>query len=330
MVLIFSQNFEYSTDMVILELIALGQTVIRINGDDDIYKFDSITDEGIFFCNTLTNEIINLEKADACWWRRSGLTRRQFTAKEIPDLTIDKINLTELLNGKKNILDDEIRAIIEYINTRLLDIVPIKLGKPKYNLNRLITAGIAKKFGFKIPEHNIITRGNQLTTYRTSKTKYVTKAISNGIYELVGNHRFYTYTEILENDCCDMSENIKFFPSLISSLIEKAIEIRTFFLAGRFYSMAIFSQSNEKTSIDYRKYANNRQEPYLIPEKESVKLKNVFDALDLNTGSADLIIDRNNEFIFLEINPVGQFDMTSKPCNYHLHKKVAEFLIYGN
>jgi len=40
-----------------------------------------------------------------------------------------------------------------------------------------------------------------------------------------------------------------------------------------------------------------------------------------------MIRARNGDFIFLEINPVGQFGMTSIPCNYFLEKKIAEHLI---
>ncbi len=51
------------------------------------------------------------------------------------------------------------------------------------------------------------------------------------------------------------------------------------------------------------------------------------DKLDLNCGSIDMIVNTKNEFIFLEVNPVGQFGMVSEPCNYFLEKKVAEFLL---
>jgi D-alanine-D-alanine ligase-like ATP-grasp enzyme len=45
--------------------------------------------------------------------------------------------------------------------------------------------------------------------------------------------------------------------------------------------------------------------------------------LKLNTGSIDMIYTNDSKFIFLEVNPVGQFGMVSKPCNYNLEKKIA-------
>ena len=49
--------------------------------------------------------------------------------------------------------------------------------------------------------------------------------------------------------------------------------------------------------------------------------------LKLNCGSIDLIKAKDGNLVFLEVNPTGQFGMTSTPCNYNLHKKIANKLI---
>ncbi len=51
------------------------------------------------------------------------------------------------------------------------------------------------------------------------------------------------------------------------------------------------------------------------------------DKIGLNCGSLDFIVDINDKFYFLEVNPTGQFGMVDFPCNYNLHKIVAEQLI---
>lgn len=87
--------------------------------------------------------------------------------------------------------------------------------------------------------------------------------------------------------------------------------------------MAILSQSDEKTKIDFRKYNEekpNRNVPFKLPDDIDQKIKQLFKYLDLNTGSVDLIVDHQENFYFLEINPVGQFGMVSYPCNYFLEK----------
>ena len=50
-------------------------------------------------------------------------------------------------------------------------------------------------------------------------------------------------------------------------------------------------------------------------------------SLDLKTGSIDMILTPEGDYYFLEVNPVGQFSMTSSPCNYNLEKRIAEYLM---
>lgn len=97
--------------------------------------------------------------------------------------------------------------------------------------------------------------------------------------------------------------------------------------------MAIFSQSNSQTNVDFRKYDDklpNRCVPYILPNKIENALRDLMNSLNLNTGSIDLIVDTQDNYYFLEINPVGQFGMVSQPCNYYLEKKVAEYLVQNN
>ncbi|WP_295232443.1 grasp-with-spasm system ATP-grasp peptide maturase [uncultured Chryseobacterium sp.] len=330
MIVIFSIRFDHSTNAVVEILKNLGEKVVRINGDDDIYKFDSLNDKGIYFINTITQEIVNLLDAKACWWRRTGLRYNNFISHPITgNSSKDEIDLFQFTNQKSQYLKDEYLALKDYIFKKVYDNCEINLGTSTYNLNRLIVLDIATKYGLKTPNFEVITTEKQIQDSLISLGKVVTKAISNGIYDYIENNRFYTYTELLEEEFYTQSNYI-LFPSLISSLVNKSLEIRSFYIDGHFYSMAIFSQSNEKTRIDFRKYSNNRNEPYKLPFNIEEKLKKIFIELNLNCGSADLILDENGEYVFLEINPVGQYGMTSEPCNYGLDIIIANYLRYGN
>ncbi|WP_293933429.1 hypothetical protein [Sphingobacterium sp. UBA6645] len=45
--------------------------------------------------------------------------------------------------------------------------------------------------------------------------------------------------------------------------------------------------------------------------------------LGFNTGSIDLILTPDGDYVFLEINPEGQFGMVPHPCNYFLEREMA-------
>jgi glutathione synthase/RimK-type ligase-like ATP-grasp enzyme len=123
-----------------------------------------------------------------------------------------------------------------------------------------------------------------------------------------------------------------FAESLFQALIPKKYEIRSFFFQDKFYSMAIFSQNDDQTKVDFRNYnwkKPNRNVPFQLPAWLEDKLYKLMKLLGLHSGSFDLIFTPEGEYVFLEVNPVGQFGMVSIPCNYGLEKILAEYLANG-
>lgn len=333
MILIFSISNDYATAEVIKRINKLGQKVIRINRDDNNFKFYKLTEEKILFKNTRDKKIYNLLEAKSCWWRRTGLTKNHFQqSKKRTNFNPDGFNLNQLIIGPWNLLLTESNDLIEFIQARIYQNCKINIGSPlRYDLNKLKVLLLAEKHGLTTPKYEIISNLNQIENNKFSNDNFVTKAICEGVYKTIENYHFYSYTESYSVDeFVREKSDVPVFPSLIMEQIEKTIEIRSFFLAGTFYSMAIFSQTNEQTKIDFRKYDSekpNKREPFQIPEVIEEKLKKIFLELDLNCGSIDLIIDKNGNYVFLEINPVGQYNMTSDPCNYNIDSIIANYLI---
>lgn len=137
------------------------------------------------------------------------------------------------------------------------------------------------------------------------------------------------YTTLIEEEHLHKIPNC-FLPSMIQKAIPKQFEVRVFFLMGECYSMAIMSQDDKDTKTDYRKYNfgnPNRFLPFQLPEDIKKKVVDLMARLSLNTGSIDFILTPENEYVFLEVNPTGQFGMVDYSCNYGLHEKVANLLI---
>ena len=135
-------------------------------------------------------------------------------------------------------------------------------------------------------------------------------------------------TEILKKNVANFHKN-RFFPSLIQEYVEKLFELRIFFLNDNFYSMAIFSQLDDQTKIDFRKYNRAipaRRVPFNLPNEIKDKIIKLMRTLNLNCGSLDFIVDLDGNFYFLEVNPVGQFGMVSSPCNFFLEKEIVNYL----
>lgn len=196
--------------------------------------------------------------------------------------------------------------------------------------NKIIDLINASKCGLSIP-YTLVTQNKKELAFFFNKQagEIITKSLGGSI-------RFETEDEILwgkgttlvtQADIDESSDY--FFPSLFQKNIEKEFEIRSFLFKKKFYSMAIFSQKDNKTSLDFRNYNHsfpNRLIPFKLPDKIATKLLKFAEITDLDTGSFDLIVTKKEkEFIFLEVNPYGQFGWLSKNCNYYLEKQIAEY-----
>ena len=184
----------------------------------------------------------------------------------------------------------------------------------------------------KTPPTVITTTKKELVDFYRINGKIITKPISytptftqdNNSYTNNGTHL------VNINDIEELDDT--FSPTCFQKYIDKQFEVRVFYLKGKLYSMAIFSQMNEKTKIDFRNYDYgnpNRTVPYQLPKSIEEKIKKILLYLKYDTCSIDIIYSTDNEYYFLEINPSGQFEWLSENCNYYIEKDIAKYLLNG-
>lgn len=193
--------------------------------------------------------------------------------------------------------------------------------------NKLLSLKYAADCGFEIPDTFVTNNKEDLFHFIETEKRYITKSLYRSPSLETSEYTFKgAGTSFLE---LDEIEDI-FSPSLIQEYIEKEIEIRIFFIKDFFFSMAIFSQNDEQTKVDFRNYNHtkqNRNVPFNLPDFVLKKLKKFTKKTNHDTGSIDLILTTKGKYVFLEINPMGQYDWVSQNCNYHIDKTIAEILI---
>ncbi|HLV23265.1 MAG TPA: grasp-with-spasm system ATP-grasp peptide maturase [Moheibacter sp.] len=296
MILIYTITLDNSTSEVIDWLNLWDFSVKRINGDVG-YKLK--VDETIFI------EGVSIDDFKSYWYRKGMFS----------GLTVPRLN---------NFL---VQSFLEENRIKILQYVEAKLCKKKYlnryfnsNLNKLLVLEQAKKAGLKVPD--FVLTDNLKDVHK----QFIYKSVNEGSYIEVEDYGFSAYTEMYYY-YKEKIYGITFF----QEFIEKKYELRIFYLDGRFFSMAIFSQKDAQTRVDFRHYNNdrpNRNIPFKLPDFIEGKLDLLMKKLDLKSGSIDMIVSKDMKYYFLEVNPVGQFGMVSYPCNYHLEKEIAEYLSY--
>ncbi|HEY0739515.1 MAG TPA: hypothetical protein VGD69_31615 [Herpetosiphonaceae bacterium] len=128
----------------------------------------------------------------------------------------------------------------------------------------------------------------------------------------------------------DLVEGEQFIPtpSIFQPYIEKAFELRIVVVGRRIFACAIHSQQSDRSREDWRRYdlENTPYLPYTLPAEIEAKLLAFMDRLGLVFGSIDMIVTPDGEYIFLEINPGGQFDWIAQRTGMPIYQHVAALL----
>lgn len=326
MILIFSEEVDMSTDSVCEWIDYLGGRFKRLNGSvftPDPSKF------------TYALQLDNRNGLDVTFFFKG----KPLPASKIRSVWFRRDEPTDPYKGMDGIRDRELRHTLlahsqrELVRAKEYFFVAL-LQKPHLGnhlikeMNKFQSLLVAAKHGLDIP---LSLLSNDLATQRrfVEKQPTINKAIrETDFFKSSQADVFVSYTSGVTKP--DLSDNG--FPSFLQGRVEKDFEIRVFYLKGRFYPMAIFSQKDTKTAVDYRRYnlaKPNRNVPYRLPGPVQEALHNTMQELGLDNGSIDLIKTPDGKYVFLEVNPVGQFGMTSKPCNYYIEKEIAHILLHA-
>lgn len=312
MILIQTTESDLSTNDVLDWIYHINpiQKVIRLNGKSIISSISIGADISI----EINGKSIFLSEVKSVWYRRGEFSLAENESSEDFSLHILAYAQT-VISGSH---------YFSAANT---------IGKfsdnTKNKINNIIAA---RHHGLKVP-HSLFT--NTLKAIEKIDSHHViTKGLANDTIKLIFNDNeeccLNLINSVFPKDSLNKKDNSSVtIPSFFQEYIEKKYELRIFYLKGEFFCMAIFSQQNEKTRLDFRNYdmeKPNRNVPFNLPKEIEYKLDKLMQAIDMDCGSIDMIYTPTGEYVFLEVNPVGQYQWVERYCNYPLSKRIAEIL----
>lgn len=230
----------------------LEKMVIRVNEDTEVI-IEELSKNDVKL--RIENEIFRLNDIDAIWYRRGNLNIKMPSFNRIKKHYIDQYN------------EEETKEIISYVYGLLKTKKHIN-DFNNYRINKLEVLRYCYLADIQSAPF-IITQTKQtlLSFYHRCKGRIITKSVKSTFSVRSKNDLFssFTYMPTIKDIEALPKE---FVPTFFQEYIEKRFEIRTFYLDGVFSSMAIFSQNNPRTLIDFRNYdakRPNRLSPFMIP-----------------------------------------------------------------
>jgi hypothetical protein len=173
----------------------------------------------------------------------------------------------------------------------------------------------AVKAGLLIPETLITNSVNAARNFLEPQQRGV-------IFKaLTGTSWQFTETREFEAAHFDHLSKLCFAPAIFQEKIECGTDIRITIVDEQFFAVAV-RPNHPGAKLDWRLDLSADISPFSLPSKICAKLLVLMRLLGIRFGAVDMRVNRREEYIFLEVNPGGQFLF----CEIHAGQPISAAL----
>jgi hypothetical protein len=250
-----------------------------------------------------TNKRIDLSSIETIWWRRGRIP------KEDPKISNDLKNYIHL-EWKHFILGIEAFTNSRWVNS------PIANYKANIKSFQLV---VALQVGLEIPETRITNDPHSVQELFARSDSVIFKHIGDAQKPLTG-------TRELNKAHLDKLDILKNCPAIFQENIKADLDIRVTAFGTSMYAIEIESQ-NGQSPLDWRFDHTVQFREHSLNGSVSSKLFNMMKIFGLEFCIFDLRLTKTGTYIFLEINPNGQYLFLELLTQIPLSNYMAEFLL---
>ncbi|MEH2324301.1 MAG: MvdC family ATP-grasp ribosomal peptide maturase [Nostoc sp.] len=184
--------------------------------------------------------------------------------------------------------------------------------------NKLRQLKIASEVGLVIPR-TIVTNNPQQTRefFGEVKGKMVAKLLRPLSYGMQASSFFMYTSAVKEEDLLD-AETLRYCPVVFQEQIPKQLELRAVYVNGNLFVGALDASEYAASTQDWRRGTKEilTWQPYQLPDKLIRCLDAFMARFGLIFGAFDFIKTPSGEYVFLEINPTGEWGMLERDLEY--------------
>lgn len=205
------------------------------------------------------------------------------------------------------------------------------VNEPQRNLqggNKVRQLRLAARSGLAIPRTLVTNDAEQVRHFfRELGGQMVAKLLLPLSQSMDRSGPFMPTSEVGEEDLAAL-ETLRYAPMIFQERVAKALELRAMYVGGRLYTGAIDARASAAGKIDWRMAEGDAcWQPGSLPAEVSARLARLMDELGLVYGAIDLILTPAGEYVFLEVNPLGEWGMLEQELGLPISHAVAEALL---
>jgi glutathione synthase/RimK-type ligase-like ATP-grasp enzyme len=314
-VLLISNKSDITTDFIVRELSMRNVTFYRFNTEElGNTVFISLQVDSNTF--RLQDEMIEKE------FDLLSFSSVYFRRPELPFL-----NDTSLSTGEAQFIRNESSLLLEGIYKILAKaywVSPlVSIREAENKIHQLI---LAREIGLRIP-HSLISN-----VYETSKAFFIhnrleciVKPLKSGFLEDTNGSRVI-FTSSITSFPVDSAE-IESCPHFFQNEIRKKVDVRVTVAGDRIFAVAIHSQDSSESKTDWRRSDKQlKYSKFVLPAYLEELCFRLLKVMNLRFGAIDFVLNEEEEYIFLEINPNGQWAWIETQTSYEISKQLVNML----
>jgi glutathione synthase/RimK-type ligase-like ATP-grasp enzyme len=220
-------------------------------------------------------------------------------------ITVDRVGLSE--NTAVRFLDNERISMLNSFFNMLADRYwisrPSSITAASDKPQQLVRA---KQLGLTVPKTILTTEPASIYTLMDDAGPFlIAKRLS-----ATTDGEPVVYTTDLQRETLDLfKEDFRCCPTLVQERITKALDVRVTVVHDTSFAVEIHSQEHADAKVDWRRtpITNLRCLPHDLPKYVHDTLVSLTASYGLRYSASDLILTPDGNYVFLELNPNGQW-----------------------
>lgn len=310
-VLILSTIADVATDHVVRGLATQGVSLHRINTEDLPFSRTLGLELGTELEPAISLDGLRQPNPSAIWYRRVRSPARP----------------PEMQEGVYEFCLQENRAVllgsVSAYQSRWMS-HPADVWRAELKPYQLC---LAQQLGLRVPRTLVTNDPNAIRNAFQSFGPMVAKAARSG-YAVVDGLERSIYTSRLLAEHLEYVDEARLSPAIYQELIPKRYDVRATVVGTKVFAVAIHSQSDPAAEVDWRHTVNPDlpHTPIELPSSVQARVLELMSKLGLSYGAVDLVQRPDGEFVFLEVNPNGQWLWIDEQLGLGISEAIVNWL----
>ena len=319
MIIIITNKEDITVDYIVRAFRKDNIDYYRFNTEDFFDTVDveiDITDDIYLLYDKVKHRVVDLNSVTAVYYRRPG----------IPELK----NVSGVTEKEIYYLKKEALSVLDGIYKKLESCFWINnVYRIREAENKLFQLELAKEIGFSIPDTVLTNRISYVNEFVSDKaTDFIIKPVRSGNIDPKKANDIIFTSSVTADEITE--ENVAVFPVYLQNEIKKKADLRCIVVGSYVFTAEILSQEDEDGIIDWRRSKRLlTHQNYNLPSEIKGKCIEITQRLGLVYSAIDLVLDRNDNIIFLECNPNGQWAWIENRIGTPISTTIEGMLIDG-